>query len=166
MPVPKGIRFRATPDWFSQYLSQGGHGVPSNSLLDDFQAIALYNDSQLGALLFIYAISSVSDQNDYFEMAMVNGTIGSFQRQGTRVNPSIGSPPGQIYYYHDPSTALPITPIGYWCEFDPPGMGGVGPLYIVPAGFSIVFQGPRVCAEMMINFWYLPMVDQKGYKPA
>lgn len=163
--IPKGIRTRATPDWFAQFMSMGGHGVPINSGLNDYQQISLYNDSNIGALLFVWGISSVASNNDYFDVATIQGTIGTLQRGCQRINPSLGAPPGQIYYSNDPSNPIPITPTSFYCEFDPANLSGSGPLYIVPPGYSLVFVGPQKDAEMMINLWYMPMIDVKGYKP-
>jgi hypothetical protein len=158
--LPKGIRTRSTGDWFSQYMSLGGHAVPINSGLNDFQQISLANNSTDGSALYIWSVSAVTDNSDYFQVATVYGTIGGLARACHRPNP-----PGLIYYSHDPANPISITPTSFYVEFDPPNSGGNYPLYILPAGFSLVFATSQKCAEIAINFWFMPMLDLKGRQP-
>lgn len=164
--IPKGIRIRPTPDWFANYFSTAGFAVPRTSGLNDFQQITLFNNATAGQSLFIWSISAATDQSDYFLVGYVTAPLGTLQQAGVRINPTIGAPPGQVFWSHDPVSPIPTTATSYFVEFDPPGMGGNGPLYVVPPAMGIQFSTSTKCAETVVNWWYLPMVDVKGWMPA
>jgi hypothetical protein len=163
---PKGIRTRATSDWFALYMSQGGYGLAPGTINQHYVAISLYNDSTQGYALFVWTTTSALGDVDFFNVDFVVGPFGDQVASCARINPTLGAPPGQILLYNDASSAptLPASSV-IATTFAGPQMGS-GPIYIVPANYSLVLWSPIQTNEAQVSYWYMPMIDTKGTQPA
>lgn len=166
MAVPKGIRTRPTPDWFTYYLSQVGFGNPPGGLASrEFQAISIQNNSTLGAFLYIWGLSVIVSDADFAQFSFQATPPGLPQLAGSRVNPSIAAPPGRLFYDHNGPTPYTFAVQGTLPSF----VAGPGaynyPLLVIPPGQSLVLFTPVESDEFQLSCWYIPMLDMNGRRP-
>ena len=159
MANPKGVRTRNTPDWFSIYAAIGGYGVEGGFGTDSFKYVSLYNDSGTGAVLAVYVFQIQTNNVAMCDVFYVNGTIGSAVRPCTRVNPAVASPPGQMFYLDNGGSAIANAPFAEVSGFTPLGAAGGFPLFIVPAGYSLVAGPSAKDQTMILTTWYVPFRD-------
>jgi len=164
MSIPKGIRVRSTPDWFTQFLSTGGAYI--DSVPNQYIYVSLYNDSKRGAFLFVYAVYPIAGDSIIAPAFLIQGTIGSQTGVGSRVNPSIGAPPGQIYLAQNGASAIVATLTSVMGIAFASGALSLAPLFIIPPGQSLVMGGQGADGEYGCGFWYIPFLDSQGRNPA
>ena len=164
MAVTKGIRTRATPDWFVRYLSQGA-GFVFNGNTGDFYYISLFNNSINGAYFFVYGAFPVAEVAPYMYFFQVPEALGALYQNCQRVNPTIGAPAGQIYTYDNGSSPLANQGISLIATFAGAAVLSPAPLFIIPPGHSLVAATAVSDTAPACGFTYVPMLDQYGNAP-
>lgn len=161
MPVPKGVRTRVTPDWFSYYLSTGGTFVDVSPALH-FLYTSLFNNSTRGQYLHVFGMFPVASDSTIAPVYMVKEPLGVLQNNCSRINPDVGAPPGQIYFFDNGVSAItdPIFSV-LAVAFAGGSIQGV-PMFIVPTGYSLVVGGNSADSSAGCGFWYIPMSDARG----
>jgi hypothetical protein len=165
MPVPKGVRTRATPDWFARYFSTGGASQTLTAGAH-FLYTSLYNDSTTGLYLHVFSVFPIDDINVVAPVFMLRETIGAQVASGSRINPGLGAPPGQIFTLDNGAAAI-VRPV-----FTVLAVAFAGavvqsvPAFIVPPGYSLVVGGTKSSDEAGCSFWYIPMTDPQGTNAA
>lgn len=149
---PKSVRKIDLAEWYYPNAA-GAAGFFSPAAGNDAQ-IALFNNS-VGAWLYVYALDSVIQVQEFFYYYAIQGT-GSLTLSGTAFPVVCDGPVpfGQIFVGQTPSLArglgntLPI--VG---QFQSPlGTSPVGPLAVIKPGYSLVCQTAN---DLTISFKYL-----------
>lgn len=161
MPTPKGIRVRSTPDWFTTYMSTAGafQSDPSDT---NFLYTALYNNSPNGYYLFVYGMMPTDDVNTVAPVYLINGPLGSFAAPGTRINPSLGAPPGNVTTLNNGPSAISLTPTTIMAVAFAGASVQDMPLFVLPPNWSVAVGGTLHTTIAGCGFWYIPMVDSLG----
>lgn len=162
---PKGVLTRPAPDFFDDYLACGGAVYQTDPPVGNtYASISLYNDASIGILLKVYAISVGNDDT---------GTAFAYQRQGAPLGVLQGqcrnirfdqpAPYGQIWMRTDTVGSvtalyplpLPTNPV----ILGAPDAGSATivsafPLFIIPAGYSLVVANADSGSRAWASFWY------------
>lgn len=161
MATPKGIRTRSTPDWYTRYASTGAlqvlNGPPSH-----FQYICLYNDSTIGAFLFVHWIMAVASVASAMLFYFRQGKQGSTQVSCIRINPTLAAPPGVITFFDNDVVQIPDSPILLQSTFTGGAIAGGPPILVVPPGYSLVAGTTVADGAPGVSFQYIPMTDVNG----
>ena len=177
MAFPKGIRNRSTPDWHARYLSQVGYWADFDGEPDGVANLYFYNNASDGSSLWIFGMIAGCDgalsmnivgvANGFFNQ-IPNGSVPAFALP-TRINATLPMPPGVIYA--DVAVGFPVLrpqvrQIGYipGPQFET-NMLSDSPLYIVPAGWSFVFDTQGTALVAWMQLWYIPFLDSGGFTP-
>lgn len=162
---PKGVYSRPTLDWFSDQVCTGAGAFqtfPLSGTGNDIH-VSLFNNDTLGRLLYVYAISCGNDSAENLYCAFHAGTVGNFFAAGMSVNPSLGTPPGQIFL--DVRTGTGSTPLAPPSDpytqipsgFNSSTIVAPFPLFILPKGYSIVVSPDFSGQSLGASFWYIPL---------
>lgn len=161
---PPGVLVRQAPDFFDDQL-----GVIAFEFIEisppvglHYQTVALYNNASTGILLKVYAITAAASGGGGLAAWFIKGTIGVLQNAASAIRPDTGISWGQIYFQQTdvaagvanpfiPSIINGIIPTG---GFDSDSMVAPFPLFILPAGYSLVLSPISSSVVTGASFWY------------
>jgi hypothetical protein len=162
---PQGVLTRPAPDFFDDNIGLGGFWRPFTTGLssDTFITVALFNNSTQGLAFKVYGISLAADGGDGFGFYFVLGPVGSFYANCQPIRPDIGSPNGQIYTQltvvgsgldPNPFNPGPYANVIAGSGFDGNTVLSPFPLFVVPAGYSLVGTNVSTGGSIGCSFWY------------
>lgn len=161
---PHGVLVRPAPDFFDDNIFSGGfyYSGFNNGVTANYATIALYNNGNQGQVLKVYGISITSDGGDGFGFWFRYGTFGTFISNCNPLRPDVSAPWGQIYE-QQATGAEPRVNDFYTGPFvnQISGSGFDGntvispfPMFIVPAGYSLIGTNITTSADFACFFWY------------
>jgi hypothetical protein len=168
---PKGSYIRNTPDWYSHDLCVvGGNGYSTTPGAN--QVACLYNNATDGSNLYVwgFVFASQSIQQTCGQVYPSFTDSGAGPLNGTRINPALPTPPGQLYFGALPG-ALNFNQSGLGdnstapYQFYTQNEGAVVPLelgfplIIIPPTWSFYFGLNQDYTDLYVTFWYVPMQD-------
>lgn len=145
---PPGVLVRLAPDFFDDSIAVGaGFTFDSTAFNTDYYTISLFNNGNQGQVFKVYAITSLTVSGGGAGVFFVKGTVGSLFAPCASIRPDFQAPFGQIYTQSliQSSPAVGQNPL-----ITAPLIGFIGdsadsftnispfPLFIVPAGYSLV----------------------------
>lgn len=161
---PAGVLTRAAPDFFDDNLAVCAFEFqeisPPTGL--HFQRYALFNNATTGVLFKVYAITVENDGGGGMVLFWNHGPLGTFAQNAAALRPDLPMPFGQMY--SDQTDVAAGNPNPYITQ---PIVGQIGaggfdsatvvspfPLFIIPAGWSLVGTNPGSAIESGMTVWY------------
>jgi len=160
---PKGVYNRNTFDWFNDDCAWGGAFFEASNSTPPFQTavISLYNNANDGSYLRVLALTYDADGAYETDVDFQRGITGTLVNSCFPVRFDQPQPWGQIYqlvvnspsaievgYITNPFGVLPTN-----SAFGGNMVGG--PLWVIPAGYSLRFSPGGTFSDLGINLWYL-----------
>lgn len=160
---PSGVLVRPAPDFFDDNLGMGGYWAQPPAP-HPFLSISLYNDASTGLVLKVYTITSGDDVGlGTFAYQRQGTPLGSLVMQCQRLRFDQGATFGQIWQRVDHGVVitdpypLPLPP-NYTILAEPgfssQTVGFSHPLWIIPAGYSLVIANANSASTIYASFWF------------
>lgn len=161
---PSGVLIRPAPDFYDDQIGVCGFEFveisPPVGL--HYHRFALYNNASTGAVFKIYGITVENGGGGGFLFWFVKGQIGTVQQNATSIRPDHPMQFGQMSYdrMDVPAGTLnpffPTTIVGQVSAsgFDSQTTVSSFPLFILPAGWSLVGSNPGSALQAGLTCWY------------
>jgi len=161
---PLGVVVRHAADWFSDSLYMATFYediafVGSGLLWHQF---GLFNQGQSGQVLRVYGNTTFSEGGGGFQASFSSGSIGVQVGDATGIRPDQPVPRASIWATHQQTALgtvnpfLSTRPFGLLAApgFDSGTTFSPFPMFIVPAGYSLVVTNPQSSSVAGVGWWF------------
>lgn len=161
---PPGTLVRSAPDFFDDNMGVGGAFIfdatpPAGNIWVQF---ALFNNGTQGQVLKVYGVTVWSEGGGGLIFGYTKGVVGTFAQDCVAIRPDFSLLIGQIYSNLSDGHASPVPIFIPKTIVGQIGAGGFDsltvvspfPLFIVPAGYSLVGTNPSSTISSSCTFWF------------
>lgn len=161
---PLGTLTRHPADWFSDFFYSLGQQTTGSAPPGDNQwtAFGFYNNDDTGRVMKVYGVSVGNNGGGGMGFFFQAGTIGAFVSNATAIRPDRAAPTGQVYSETQFLPFIDPSPFSFGTQFGLIGTSGFDgntvvspfPLFIIPAGFSLIATPVDGGGNQACFIWY------------
>lgn len=163
---PIGTYVRPTWDRYSDRVCAGAAEIQNDPSVPNgnFYRIALFNNDRQSRKYYVFQINCASDFAVFYYASLHPGAFGNRFGDCFNIDASNGQFTGEIRTLTGGSFADPPFPppptdpyVTFPASAASGSVGANGPLFIVPAQFSLVVSSNSSVNQIAVSFWFVPL---------